>query len=31
MEAAAIEAALETHACPEGHGIPYAGREYLLQ
>jgi hypothetical protein len=31
METNAIEEALEQHQCPEGHGVPYAGREYVLQ
>jgi hypothetical protein len=31
METIAIEEALEQHQCPEGHGVPYAGREYVLQ
>lgn len=31
VEISAIEEALEQHQCPEGHGIPYTGREYVLQ
>lgn len=31
MEANAIEDGLRAHACPAGHGTPYAGGEYLLQ
>jgi len=31
MEVDAIEEAMAKHACPEGHGVSYSGREHLLQ